>query len=132
MTRRPVPQTVQSARKFTNRFGIAFSAFMLGGLGAWGGLISMVPENHEKVAVLGGLAILMAVWSLPFFIWGERLQSAQRIVGVWSKIESEETEAELVRQLRRESALATPAHERLRQMARASTLQQQAQPRRMR
>ena len=113
-----VPSTVQKAREFTRRFNlIAISTMLVGGIGGFVAPLALLP-SHEKLAVLIGLVLSITLCVAPFAVWGKKLGEAQKVLSVWAKIEAEEYNAVMERQLRLEMARQTPAEVRLRQLAR--------------
>lgn len=119
MSPRPVPPTVLRAREFSRRFNIvavvsSLSAPFLTLIGP----LLLFP-GHEGLVVAFGVLMSMGMILAPALVWGGKQREAQRILATWARIESEEQDAVLERQLRLESMVAqSPAHARLRELAR--------------
>ncbi len=119
MSPRPVPPTVLRARQFNLRFNTASIICSLSApLLALIGPLLLFP-GHEGLVVGVGLLVSMGMILAPVLLWGGKQREAQRILAAWARIESEEQDAVLERQLRLESMVAaSPARARLRELAR--------------
>lgn len=116
MSQACTPQTVQNAQKFVRRH----TAIYLTSLTIFLALV-FGSALSEVLAFLIGFVVLVVFCAAPFVIWHEKLMEAQKVIAVWAKLEAEQYEAVMKRQLRQEMDRQIPADVRLRQLARQRT-----------